>query len=94
MRKIQVPELTRVSSRGQIVIPSVVRKKLGIKEGNVFAVSSKNDMIVLKMLQTGMNAEDLHTLKLIEEAWEDIESGRFKRAPPEEFFKELAKWKR
>ena len=94
MRKIQVPELTKASSRGQIVIPSVVRKKLGIKEGSVFAVSSKNDMIVLKMLQTGMNAEDLHTLKLIEEAWDDIESGRFKRAPPEKFFKELAKWER
>ena len=60
----------------------------------MFAVSSKKDMIVLKKLETGMKAEDLRTLKLIEEAWEDIEKGRFKRATPEGFFKELAKWKR
>jgi AbrB family looped-hinge helix DNA binding protein len=94
MTRLQVPELTRASSKGQIVIPSVVRKKLGIKEGSVFAVSSQKDMIVLKKLETGIKAEDLRTLKLIEEAWEDIEKGRFKRATPEGFFKELAKWKR
>jgi hypothetical protein len=51
-------------------------------------------MIVLKRLQTGIKPEDLKTLKLIEESWEDIEKGRFKRAAPEKFFKELAKWKR
>ena len=94
MTRLQVPELTKASSKGQIVIPSVVRKELGIKEGSVFAVSSKKDMIVLKKLETGIKAEDLRTLKLIEEAWEDIEKGRFKRATPEAFFKELAKWKR
>jgi AbrB family looped-hinge helix DNA binding protein len=94
MRKVPIPELTRASSKGQIVIPSIVRRRLGIREGSVFAVSAKNDMIVLKKLQTGIKPEDLRTLKLIEEAWEDIENGRFRRAPPERFFKELAKWKK
>jgi hypothetical protein len=41
-----------------------------------------------------MKPKDLTTLKLIEEAWEDIEKGRFKRATPEGFFKQLARWKR
>ena len=94
MKQLQVPELTRASSKGQIVIPSAVRRKLGIKEGSVFAVSSKNDMIVLKKLETRVTAENLKTLKLIEEAWKDIEEGRFRKAPPEKFFKELGKWKR
>ncbi len=93
MKGLHVPELTKASSKGQIVIPSLVRRKLGIREGSVFAVSFKNDMIVLRKLETGIKAEDLKTLKLIEEAWEDIEKGRFKRAAPERFFKELAKWK-
>jgi AbrB family looped-hinge helix DNA binding protein len=92
MARLQVPELTRASSRGQIVIPSIVRKKLGIKEGSVFAVSSKNDMIVLKKLGTGMKAEDLRTLKLIEEAWQDIEQGRYKVYSKKAFFKEFKKW--
>lgn len=94
MAKAEIPELTRSSSKGQIVIPSAVRRRLGIKEGSVFAVSAKNDMLVLKKLETRLQAENLRTLKLIEEAWEDIEKGRFKRASPEKFFKELAKWKR
>jgi len=93
-KTIQVPELTRASSKGQIVIPSNVRKKMGIKDGSVFAVSAKKDMIVLKKLETGIKAEDLKTLKLIEEAWDDIEQGRYKRSTPEIFFKEMAKWKK
>ena len=91
---MQLPELTKASSKGQIVIPQVVRRRLGITEGSVFAVSSKNDMIVLKKLETGIKPEDLTTLKLIEEAWNDIEKCRFKIAAPEKFFKELAKWKK
>jgi AbrB family looped-hinge helix DNA binding protein len=94
MSKMRVPEVTRASSKGQIVIPNALRRKLGIREGSAFAVSYKDDLIVLKKLETEINQEDLKTLKLIEEAWEDIEKGRFKRAPPEKFFKELAKWKR
>ncbi len=51
-------------------------------------------MIVLKKLDTKMKPEDIKTLKLIEEAWEDIEHGRYKSATPDKFFKELAKWKK
>jgi len=40
-----------------------------------------------------MKAEDLRTLKLLEEAWKDIEKGRFKVYPVKEFFKEMKKWK-
>ena len=94
MKQVKVPELTKASSKGQIVIPSLVRRRLGIKRGSVFAVSAKKNMIVLKKLEVGMKPEDLRTLRLIEEGWEDIEKGRFKRASPEKFFKELAKWKR
>lgn len=93
MRKeLEIPELTKASSKGQIVIPTDVRKKLGVKEGSVFAITTKKDMIVLKKLDTRMKAEDLKTLKLIEEAWEDIEKGRYKVYSKEAFFKELKKW--
>lgn len=89
-----IPELTRVSSKGQVVIPTDVRKRLKIGEGSIFAVTAKRDMIVMKKLDTKIKARDLETLKLIEEAWEDIEKGRYKSAAPEKFFEELAKWKR
>ena len=94
MKESKIPELTKVSSKGQIVIPSIVRRQLGIERGTVFAVSAGKDMIVLKKLETAMKPEDLRTLKMIEEAWDDIEKGRFRKAPPKEFLRELAKWKR
>ena len=92
--EMELSGLTRTSSKGQIVIPTDIRKKLQIKEGTVFAISTKKNILVLKKLDTEMGAEDLRTLKLVEEAWEDIEEGRYKRATPENFFKELAKWKK
>ena len=46
------------------MIPSVLRRKLGIKRGTVFAVSARKDMIVLKKLETGIKPENLRTLKL------------------------------
>ena len=91
-KDIEIPELTRTSSKGQIVIPTYVRKKLNIREGSVFAVTTKNDMIVMKKLDTGIKPEDIKTLKLIEEAWEDIEKGRYKVYSKNNFLKELKKW--
>lgn len=92
MKEIGVPELTKASSKGQIVIPNIVRRKLGIKRGSVFAVSAMKGMIVLKKLETGIKPEDLRTLKVIEEAWQDIERGRYKIYPKKAFFKEFKKW--
>jgi AbrB family looped-hinge helix DNA binding protein len=91
-KEIEIPELTRLSSKGQIVIPTDVRNKLRIKEGNVLAVTTKKDMIVMKKLDTKMKPEDLRTLKLIEEAWEDIEEGRYKVYSKSDFLNELKKW--
>jgi len=91
-KEIEIPELTKASSKGQIVIPTNIRKKAGVKEGSVFAITAKKDIIVLKKLDTKMKAKDLKTLKLLEEAWEDIEKGRYKVYSKEAFFKELKKW--
>lgn len=92
MKQLNVPELTKASSKGQVVIPGVVRRRLGIKRGSVFAVSAVKDMIVLKKLETGMKPEDLKTLKLVEEAWKDLEEGRYKVYSKAAFFKEFKKW--
>lgn len=41
-------ELTKLSSKGQIVIPQRVRDELGLKEGETFAVMGSEDTVVLK----------------------------------------------
>lgn len=41
-------EMTRVSSKGQVVIPDLIRKKLGLKSGSRLLVFGEGDTIVLK----------------------------------------------
>ncbi len=88
-----VPELTRVSSKGQLVIPNDIRKSLKIKEGDVFATTSANhDLIILKRIKNPIMKEDLIILKEIEEAWKEIESGRSKTMNKKDFLEEIEKW--
>ena len=85
-------EFTKASSKGQVVLPAKMRKRLGIKEGSILAVVAEKDMIVLKKAEPGLKAGDLKTLKLVEEAWADIENGRYKGRGLEAFFGELESW--
>jgi len=41
-------ELTKLSSKGQVVIPQHLRDELGLTEGQTFAVLGKEDTIILK----------------------------------------------
>ncbi|MEK6854985.1 MAG: AbrB/MazE/SpoVT family DNA-binding domain-containing protein [Nanoarchaeota archaeon] len=84
-------ELTRVSSKGQVVIPQRVREKLKIKEGETLAVSSEGDIVVLKKISNPLE-EDLETIEEIKEAWKEIEAGKYKKLSSEEFLKEIEKW--
>jgi len=74
------------------VIPTKIRKKLAIKEGSVLVVAADGDVIVLKKVNSGLSEEDLKTVRLVEEAWKDIEEGRYGVLSKEAFFKELKEW--
>ena len=39
---------TKMSSKGQVVIPEEIRKKLGLKAGSQFVVVGKRDVVILK----------------------------------------------
>lgn len=42
---------TKMSSRGQVVIPEAVRSKLGLKAGSHFIVVAQDDMVLLKVIE-------------------------------------------
>jgi AbrB family looped-hinge helix DNA binding protein len=44
-------ELTRLSQKGQVVIPTAVRRKMGLREGTKFIVVGLEDVIVLRKLK-------------------------------------------
>ena len=43
-------EITKMSSRGQVVVPRALRETLKVSEGDTFAVFAAEDMIILKKI--------------------------------------------
>ncbi len=43
-------ETTKMSSKGQIVIPEEIRKQLGLKAGDKFLVMGEKDVVLLKAI--------------------------------------------
>jgi AbrB family looped-hinge helix DNA binding protein len=43
---------TKMSSKGQVVIPEKIRKQLGLKSGVKFVVLGKDDVVILKAIES------------------------------------------
>ncbi|MBI3540823.1 MAG: AbrB/MazE/SpoVT family DNA-binding domain-containing protein [Deltaproteobacteria bacterium] len=52
---------TRLSSKGQVVIPESVRLELGLKEGAQFVVLGRKDVVIFKMINPP-SLQDFDTL--------------------------------
>ena len=48
---------TRMSSKGQVVIPEEIRARLGLREGAQFVVVGERDVVILKSLSPPSMAE-------------------------------------
>jgi AbrB family looped-hinge helix DNA binding protein len=48
--KFMDPLTTKMSSRGQVVIPEPIRTQLGLEPGTEFVVVAKDDVLVFKQL--------------------------------------------
>ena len=44
------PATTKMSSKGQVVIPEQIRKRLKLKAGSQFVVVGESDVVILKVL--------------------------------------------
>ena len=85
-------EYIKASSKGHVVIPSNIRKKLEVEIGSLLAVTAQDSLIVLKKVSSKISVSDMKTLKLIEEAWKDIDKGNYKIRSKDDFFKEFGEW--
>jgi len=85
-------ELTKLSSKGQIVLPLEMRKDF--HEGEKFVVIRSGKQILLKSVADfGENIEaDLEFAHRTEEAWKRYGKGQFKSMPTDKFLKNLAEW--
>ncbi len=84
--------ITKMSSKGQVVIPSEMRTD--IKEGEKLIIIKSNGQIIMKKateLDKKME-EDLEFARRTEEAYREFERGEFTSMPADKFLKELEKW--
>ena len=84
--------VTRISSKGQIVIPNEMRKDL--KEGDELLIIKDNGRFILTKADklTEKMREDLEFAKRTEEAWKEIEAGKGIEMDFDDFIKEMKKW--
>ena len=68
---------TRMSSKGQVVIPEAIRKQLNLKEGAQFVVVGEGDVVILKAISTP-SLEPFDAL--IQQARQQAEAAGLKRA--------------
>ncbi len=85
-------DITRLSSKGQIVIPNSMRK--GLKDGEKFMIIKTKDNFILKKASEmdEQLKEDIEFARRTEEAWKRYDRGEFKSMNAEEFLKEMKKW--
>ena len=60
---IMKTETTKMSSRGQIVIPQDVREEIKADEGTIFLVMTSGDTLILKKVKTPSQEEILKNLE-------------------------------
>jgi AbrB family looped-hinge helix DNA binding protein len=94
MASESVPELTRISSKGQVVIPAKVRSRLRLKPGSLFAILTRpeSDIVVLKKVDNKTLQVDLTLLREVEKAWKEIAKGKAKKTSRKRFLEELQTW--
>lgn len=84
--------ITKMSSRGQIVIPQDMRKEF--KEGEkLLIIEGDGKLILKKASKIDENfQEDLEFARRTEEAYKEIEAGKFIEMEFDDFIKEMEKW--
>ncbi len=65
-------KITKISSKGQVVIPRKIRIELNIKDGSILAIDKMKDMIIIKKID-----EDL--INQFKRSLEDVKLGKIKR---------------
>ncbi len=82
-------DITKMSSKGQVVIPQELRKDFN--EGDKIVVIRNNEQIILKKADKfdKQIEEDLIAAKRVEAAWKEIEEGKYKKMSAGDFLNEI-----
>jgi len=81
--------IAKISTKGQIVLPSHLRK--GINKGEEFLLIKYHDRIIMKKMKDMVSnlKENLKFAEKVEKAWKEQEKGKFIKKSKDDFLKEL-----
>jgi len=65
-------EITKISSKGQIVIPQKIRTELEINEGSIMAIEKIKDLVIIKKI-------DSNLINQFKKSLENVKLGKIKR---------------
>ena len=84
--------ITKISSKGQVVIPVEMRK--GLHEGDkLLIIQNDKQLIMKKASDLDKNvAEDIEFAKKTEKAWKRIEAGKGIKMDFDNFVEDMKKW--
>ena len=82
-------EITKLSTKGQIVIPESLRRNIEV--GTAFSITRSNDLIVLKKVE-GLSDKEIEEMRELDKIWKDVDEGNCDTYSAEEFFKEMKEW--
>jgi len=82
-------EITKLSEKGQIVIPKKIRRDFEV--GTPFIVARQNNLIILKGVE-GLNDEEKTEMLELDGIWADIDAGNCETFTSEEFFIKMKEW--
>jgi len=84
--------ITKMSSKGQVVIPAEMR--ININEGDKILIIQNEDQLIMKKaskLDSNLK-QDLEFAKKTDEAWKSIEKGKGIKMDFDDFIDKLKKW--
>ena len=84
--------ITKISSKGQIVLPKEMRK--GFNEGDKLVVIRNDKQLILKKVKDFDKnlEEDLEFARRTEEAYKQIEAGEYVSVDSDDLIEEMRKW--
>ncbi|MEK6918340.1 MAG: AbrB/MazE/SpoVT family DNA-binding domain-containing protein [Nanoarchaeota archaeon] len=88
-------EITKITSKGQVVIPQDIRDKAGIEEGEKFFVYESGDSIILKRTKNFKSAKSMEEFDIVfKNAWETAKARNISREDVEKEIKSARDKKR
>ncbi|MDD5239877.1 MAG: hypothetical protein PHS34_08445 [Candidatus Omnitrophica bacterium] len=84
-------DYVKLGTKGEFVVPKLLRVNLNYKKGNILNVMKVNDMMIVKKVDTSMSEEEIMLVKEIQKAIHSLECGKGRTFTYEKYMEHMDK---